>query len=260
MHSDRYQQLLPRPLPRELSYYILSFLPRQDFACNVRLSCNEAATSLRNTNPCKTVSASKPVPVQFFAFFAASFGSLDAISRLSIRRRRKLLELTASTGSLDNVKVLVERAGLPATADAMAFAAAEGHLPVSQWLHGRGCLWQSADDEPDPRRSNSPLDKLRYSEDSEAPYPAMRAAAQGGHLETCQWLRGAGCPSKTAKSCIGLLQGATSTCANGPCDDDVCNDPASAGFDEAVAGGHRALCEFMLNDGCWSLPSGLRLH
>ncbi len=267
MYPNRCQHLWPRPLPQELSDYILSFLPRQDVACNVRLSCNEAATSICNSGPCKTVFASKPVPEQFFA---ACFGSSDAVSRLSISRRRKLLELTASTGSLDNVKVLVERAGLPATADVMASAIAGGHLPVCQWLHGQGCPWLSAgDDELGPGHSISPLDKLRYSEDGKVRYPAMRAAAQGGQLEICQWLRGAECPAKNYQIlCWAAAGGQIDVCrwalslgspwTDDPEQDEVdtCANPAYAGFHEAVAGGHRAVCEFLLEDGCGSLPTG----
>ncbi len=269
MDNEELQQFWPLPLPRELSDYILSFVPRQDLACNVRLSCKETAWYFCNSDPYKTVSVSKPVPVQTFD---ACFGSRYAVSRLPFSRRDKLLELTAGTGQLDNVQALVERAGLPVTANVMASAAAEGHLPVCQWLHGQGCPWRSGDDEPEPRWSASPLERLRYSEDSDAPYPAMRAAAQGGHLELCQWLREAGCRAESYQIlCWAAAGGHIDVCkwalslGNPWADDsddseedeeDYGNYPDTVGFHEAVAGGHRALCDFMLQSGCSSLYVG----
>lgn len=272
MDNDELQQLWPCPLPRELSDHILSFLPRQDIACNVRLSCREANRCFCNSDPYKTVSVSKPVPVQILD---ACFGSRYDVSRLPFSRRDKLLQLTAGTGVLNNVQVMVERAGLPVTATAMAFAAAEGHVSVCKWLHGRGCPWQSGDDESDPTRSASPLERFRYSEDSEAPFPAMRAAAQGGHLELCQWLREAGCPAKSyqilcwaaAGGHINVCEWALSLKNPWACDseadeedeedeEDYCDFPDTIGFQEAVAGGHRELCDFMLQRGCSSLCFG----
>ncbi len=274
------QHLWPRRLPRELSEYIVALVDPQDVTCNLRLSCKEAAYILCNTDARKTASLSEAVTVHLFA---PCWGTPTAVHRLPVARRKRLLALTAGTSVLDNVKLLVEDAGLPASAESMAAAAAAGNLPVCQLLHGYGCPWR------DPPGAEQPdifdnmtelLHTIRYSEDSAQGYPAMRAAAEGGHLELCRWLHGAGCPATPAQILRWAARGGHRAIvewvlslgfswqpqqqqqqqqAAGPAQapaDDSNQHTASAGFQEAVLGGHRQLCEFMLQRGCKYLPIG----
>ncbi len=200
--------------------------------------------------------------------FAARWGSPDAISRLAIHQRRELLHTAAGKGELEKVKILVEDAGLPVTADAMAAAAAAGHLPVCQWLHEQSCPWQRTDSEPRPPPPATLLKALQHSDHGQGGYPAMRAAAQAGHLDICQWLHGAGCPAKPAQILAWAASGghvhvcewalslgfSWSPLALNEDEDRegrvLRHSTPGAGFREAAAGGHRALCEFMLGRGC----------
>lgn len=282
--AEGIQHLWPRRLPRELSEYILALAQPQDVACNLRLSCKEAAHQFCNTDARKTASLSEAVPVHLFA---PCWGTPAAVHRLPVARRKRLLAMTAGTGVTDNVKRLIEDAGLPASAESMAAAAAAGDLQTCQLLHGYGCPWRDPPGAEEPSIVDSMTDILhtiRYSEDDAQGYPAMRAAAQGGHLDLCQWLRGAGCPATPAQILRWGARGGHRPIvewvlslgfswqpqqphheqqqAAGPAqdpDDDLDGlhkDTPSAGFHDAILGGHRHLCEYMLQRGCKYLPIG----
>ncbi|KAG2433093.1 hypothetical protein HYH02_012796 [Chlamydomonas schloesseri] len=98
----------------------------------------------------------------------------DTITALSLERRRKLVELTAASGSAENVAVALRGSQCSLTGAPLAAAAAAGHLHVCEWLQHRhsGCL-QSTED-----HANA----------------ALPAAAAAGQLRTLHWLHSQGCP------------------------------------------------------------------
>ncbi len=282
--SNQGHQLWSRLLPREVSDYIVSLLPPQDVACNLRLSCKHAASCICTSETHKTASLSQPVPGELFV---ACWGSADAVSKLPWDKRPKLLNLTAATGELDNVKALVDSAHLAPTADTLAAAAAAGHLPMCKWLHQHRCpMWRSRF-EPDPLHPITPLQNFQNNHLDKGGVPAMRAAAGAGQLDICKWLSAVRCPSEPIQLMRwGAAGGHIPVCewalslgfrweeeeyggAYYSDSDEGRNhvreydsdaeerreEEAAAGFHEAVVGGHRALCEFMLQRGCRVPPA-----
>ncbi|KXZ56174.1 hypothetical protein GPECTOR_1g15 [Gonium pectorale] len=156
-------------LPPELENHIISFLEPNDVACGLRLVNQAAAELLRG--PCHTIiRLSQPVPN---ASFARRWAGPEATRGLTLRRRRELLRLTASSGSLPNLQAAVHAACCTLTPDVAAAAAAGGHLGVCQWLR-----------QHDESSLGERLDQLG----------ALTAAAGGGHRQMCEWLLANGFP------------------------------------------------------------------
>ncbi|PNH04936.1 Ankyrin repeat domain-containing protein [Tetrabaena socialis] len=141
----------------------------QRFAAS--LTSNEVAVALRLVNTATaaqfstpqhtTVRLSQPVPHHAFV---RRWAGPDALRTLARQQRLELPRLTARSGSITNLEVLLARDDLPPVLDRHVFkaAAAAGQLDVCVWLRARGCPYQEFD--------------------------AFTAAAGGGHQAVCEWL------------------------------------------------------------------------
>jgi hypothetical protein len=116
--------------------------------------------------------------------FAQRYGHPAALRACTYIERRQLLRLTARSGSLDNLRLLLRgqrrgplrlpwqgrcgAAGCALGPDVLASAAAAGHLDVVRFLRTQlRCAWDAS---------------------------VAEAAARAGHTHVCAWLRSAGCP------------------------------------------------------------------
>ncbi|PNH12168.1 Ankyrin repeat domain-containing protein [Tetrabaena socialis] len=147
---------LPDLVPR-----FASFLTCNEVACILRL-VNKAAAAQFSRPEDRTVRLSLPVPHREFA---RRWGGRDAVRSLTLARRRLLPCLTARSGSIANLKVLLARgeAGHVLESAVLDAATAAGHIKVVAWLRSQGCAW-SADSH------------------------AAREAARCGHTAMCEWL------------------------------------------------------------------------
>ncbi|PNH03510.1 Ankyrin repeat domain-containing protein, partial [Tetrabaena socialis] len=135
------------------------------------LTCNEVACVLRLVNKATaaqfrgpqhtTVRLSLPVPHREFVW---RWGGRDAARSLTLSQRRLLPRLTASSGSIANLTVLLAWDDLETNLEEglINAAAAAGQLEVCRWLVLQGCACGVGGD------------------------PA-RAAASGGHAAVCEW-------------------------------------------------------------------------
>ncbi|PNH04225.1 Ankyrin repeat domain-containing protein, partial [Tetrabaena socialis] len=119
-----------------------------------------------------TIRLSQPVPHHVFVW---RWAGPDAMRTLTMQHRVELPRLTARSGSIANLEVLLARDDLPSVLDnvnlgggVFAAAAGAGQLDMCIWLWGQGCTWQE-------RR-------------------ALRATGRGGHQAVCEWLLANGCP------------------------------------------------------------------
>ncbi|PNH10596.1 Fibronectin type 3 and ankyrin repeat domains protein 1 [Tetrabaena socialis] len=139
------------------------------------LSCNEVACALRLVNKAtaaqfrgpqdRTVRLSLPVPHHAFVQRWSGVGAMRGLTGL---RRWRLVRLTARSGSIANLQVLLAREDCACLGDeALEAAAGAGQLEVCRWLRQQGCSWNCW---------------------------ALDAAAEGGHQDLCEWLLASGCP------------------------------------------------------------------
>ncbi|PNH02550.1 hypothetical protein TSOC_011459, partial [Tetrabaena socialis] len=167
-----------------------------------RLPPNESAVTLRLVNKATaahfrapqhtTVRLSLPVPHHAFVWRC---GSEEALSCLTRGQREQLPRLTARSGSVANLEVLLAREDTysrPQSIDALVEAASAGQLEVCRWLRQQGCPWDE---------------------------DVLRKAAVGGHREVCEWLLVSGCPwseevagAAATPNVAGLLAGAAAGC------------------------------------------------
>ncbi|GLC45481.1 hypothetical protein PLESTM_001740400 [Pleodorina starrii] len=124
-----------------------------------------AAAALRDF---KVVKLSQLVPVLVFQRYWGAPGRMRSFTSF---RRLKLLCLTAKSGSLANLELAVEVAGLNLTQESvgawvLGAAAGAGHLELCAWLRQRGCPWRDS----------------------------LQKAARMGHWAVCEWLLAHGCP------------------------------------------------------------------
>ncbi|PNH05310.1 Ankyrin repeat domain-containing protein [Tetrabaena socialis] len=142
-----------------------------------RLPPNESAVTLRLVNKATaahfrapqhtTVRLSLPVPHHAFVWRC---GSEEALSGLTRGQREQLPRLTARSGSVANLEVLLAREDTysrPLSIDTLVEAASAGQLEVCRWLRRQGCPWDE---------------------------DVLRKAAVGGHRAVCEWLLASGCP------------------------------------------------------------------
>ncbi|PNH03750.1 Ankyrin repeat domain-containing protein [Tetrabaena socialis] len=149
----------------ELVRRFASSLTSNEVACALRLVDKATAaqcSALQHT----TVRLSQPVPHHAFVW---RWAGPDAMRTLARQQRLELPRLTARSGSIANLEVLLARDDLPAVLDRHVFrtASAAGQLDVCVWLKERGCTFQEWD--------------------------AFTAAARGGHQAMCEWLLAADC-------------------------------------------------------------------
>ncbi|PNH06860.1 Ankyrin repeat domain-containing protein [Tetrabaena socialis] len=101
--------------------------------------------------------------------FVLRWGGCGSTRSLTVQQCHQLPCLTASSGSVANLEVLLARADLTSPMDAMVLeaAAGAGQLEVCRWLRQQGCPWDEN---------------------------VFDAAAGAGHKEVCEWLLAVGCP------------------------------------------------------------------
>ncbi|PNH10621.1 Superoxide dismutase [Mn], mitochondrial, partial [Tetrabaena socialis] len=140
------------------------------------LSCNEVACALRLVNKAtaaqfrgpqgRTVRLSLPVPHHAFV---QRWSGVGAMRGLTVIQRQQLSSLTARSGSIANLEVLLAREDCACNVDdeTLLAAAGAGQLEVCRWLRQEGCPWD---------------------------YSTLEAAAEGGHQDVCEWLLAGGCP------------------------------------------------------------------
>ncbi|PNG99619.1 Ankyrin repeat domain-containing protein, partial [Tetrabaena socialis] len=113
----------------------------------------------------RTVRLSLPVPHHAFV---QRWSGVGAMRGLTLRQRQQLSFLTACSGSIANLEVLLAREDCAYFGDeALSAAAGAGQLEVCRWLRRQDCSWCSSN---------------------------LSAAAEGGHQDVCEWLLASGCP------------------------------------------------------------------
>ncbi|PNG99407.1 Ankyrin repeat domain-containing protein, partial [Tetrabaena socialis] len=152
----------------ELVQRFAGLLSGNEVACVLRL-VNKAAAAQFSRPQDRTVRLSLRVPHHAFAW---RWGGAGAMRSLNRSRRRLLPCLTARSGSITNLELLLARGGsVPVLEGQVLDAAAQaGQLTVCRWLRQQGCPFSR----PDGR--------------------ALLDAAAGGQQAVCEWLLASGCP------------------------------------------------------------------
>ncbi|GLC40940.1 hypothetical protein PLESTB_000964500 [Pleodorina starrii] len=195
-------------LPPQLWIHIASFLPPNEVACTLRLVHKAAAELLRDRTAVRLSDHSPPHA------FVWRWGSSQAWHDMPYKQRRRLLELTASSGSLANLKTALPASGCFLAAWLFASAAGGGHTHMCLWLEDQGC----------------PCNELG----------AVVAAARGGHLAVVRWL--------LARVRQQQQQDEQQQLQQQQQDPHRLRDVGCAAFTAAAGAGHRALCEALLAD------------
>ncbi|PNH05497.1 hypothetical protein TSOC_008241 [Tetrabaena socialis] len=149
----------------ELVQRFAASLTSNEVACALRL-VNKATAAQFSTAQRTTVRLSQPVPHHAFLW---RWAGPDAMRTLAWKQRFELPCLTARSGSIANLEVLLARDDLPPVLAPYVFraAAAAGQLDVCVWLRQQACPWC-----------------VGY----------LAAAAEGGHRAVCEWLLANGYP------------------------------------------------------------------
>ncbi|PNH02953.1 hypothetical protein TSOC_011023, partial [Tetrabaena socialis] len=126
-----------------------------------------ASTSMASVLPAVVFHLSQPIAVTEFAW---RFSPPIAMYMFNRKQRRHLRILTATSGSIANLEVLLRRDDLPSViaSDVFSAAAAAGRLEVCVWL----------------RKKNKDLYRSSVSYNY---IDAFRKAAEGGHQDICKW-------------------------------------------------------------------------
>ncbi|PNH04515.1 Ankyrin repeat domain-containing protein, partial [Tetrabaena socialis] len=166
-------------LPEIVQRFAVS-LTSNEVACALRL-VNKATAAQFSAAQHTTVRLSQPVPHHAFV---RRWASPNAMRTLARQQRLELPCLTARSGSIANLEVLLARDDMPPVLDHNVFraAAAAGQLDMCAWLRQQGCPWRVG---------------------------LLAAAAGGGHRAVCEWLLANGCPD------VGKYWGATVAAARG---------------------------------------------
>ncbi|GLC33300.1 hypothetical protein PLESTB_000349000 [Pleodorina starrii] len=138
---------------------IAHHLPANEVASTLRLIDNTTSQQFAHH---KTLRLSLPSPIHVFR---ERWGRQGAFRALSRKQRLQLLRLTAASGSVTNLEVALDNAGLDLPRELLGAAAAAGQLDMCKVLRARGCPWG-------------------YS---------LSAAAAAGHRHVCEWMLASGC-------------------------------------------------------------------
>ncbi|GLC60661.1 hypothetical protein PLESTB_001655000 [Pleodorina starrii] len=176
-------------LPPEISQRIIGFLPRNEVACTVRL-VNKAAAALFRGPRYATVRLSQPVPPHAFL---RRWDVPHAARCLTLKQRRQLLRLTARSGCIANLEVVIQRLGCPLTTSLLAAAASAEQKATCLWLRDHGCRWSEAVMRVAAATGNAPF--CAWLIDAGCPFDerALTAAAAAGHAAVCELLVARGC-------------------------------------------------------------------
>ncbi|GFR45514.1 hypothetical protein Agub_g6905, partial [Astrephomene gubernaculifera] len=176
-------------LQPELSEHIISFLSPNEIACTVRL-INKAAAAQFGGAHLATVHLSSPVPTHAFKQHWCRPGAMRV---LTLKQRQQLLCLTARSGSIPNLELVVAATGLFPVGSwtkepgPVALAAAAEQLDAYQWLLQRGYTADGA------LVAAAAAGKQVVCEELLAKgccwdFSAVYAAARGGHVGLMEWL------------------------------------------------------------------------
>ncbi|GLC38684.1 hypothetical protein PLESTB_000590000 [Pleodorina starrii] len=143
--------------------HIARFMSANEIACTLRLVDKQTSQQFNGHRETKL---SVPSPTHAFK---RRWGSPNAFRGFSRLQRQKLLCLTAASGSIANLEIALDNAGLVASSELLNAAAAAGQLEVCVLLRQRGCLWGDA---------------------------LLASAARAGHRHVCEWLLANGCPAR----------------------------------------------------------------
>ena len=128
---------------------IVRFVSANEIACTIRLV--DKVTSLQFEDS-KTVWLSLPSPAYAFR---ERWGIPGAVRNYTQKQRVEFLCLTAASGSIENLEIVLDgaglllevalaSAGLDVMREVLEAAAAACQLEVCQLLRGRGCPWGRA--------------------------------------------------------------------------------------------------------------------
>ncbi|KAG2443660.1 hypothetical protein HXX76_002009 [Chlamydomonas incerta] len=174
-------------LPAELLDRIAHDLGANDVACTLRLLSRTLAAHFRSHT---AVGLSLPVPHHAFV---RRFGRWSDVRSLSLSQRRKLLALTAASGSVANLRVVaggpgvtqaLGTAGCALTAEVFTAAAAAGQQRMCRELYDLGCPWDSSTVEAAARHGGARLVRALVLSGCRWDYArGLCAAAAGGDWE-----------------------------------------------------------------------------
>ncbi|PNH03505.1 hypothetical protein TSOC_010436, partial [Tetrabaena socialis] len=152
-------------LPEIVEHFARSLAPNE-VAGTLRLINKATAAQFRGPQH-TTVQLSQPVPHHAFVWRWTGPGAMRCLTR---KRRCELPCLTACSGVITNLEVLLAQGDLPPSMDDGIFkaAAAAGQLDVCIWLREQGYLVKEV--------------------------VAVAAAAGAGQQAVCEWLLANGCP------------------------------------------------------------------
>ncbi|PNH02176.1 hypothetical protein TSOC_011868 [Tetrabaena socialis] len=193
------QQLQPDAVPGaadpshvwlpEVVHHFARCLGGNEQACTLRLVNKATAAQFRGPQH-TAVQLSLPVPHHAFV---KRWGGPDATRCLNVRQRQQLPRLTARSGSIPNLEVLLGRDDLtsPLAAAVLAAAAGAGQLEVCRWLRQRGCPMDARTTRLRAARGGHGA-VCEWLHDEVGPpadvWAASAAAARGGHVGLMDWL------------------------------------------------------------------------
>lgn len=183
-------QIWPQ-LQAELVEIIASFLPKNEIG-SLRL-VNRAAAAQFSRPEHKTIKLSLSVPRHIFVH---RWGGPDATRQLTLEERIKLLCLTATSGSLGNLKLLYSRPEFSVcTTEVFAAAAGAGRLCICRWLRRADCSWGEDVAEAAARCGHLLIVKWLIRQGCPHQLRRLLTVATGaGHSELCEWLLDVGAP------------------------------------------------------------------
>ncbi|PNG99834.1 Ankyrin repeat domain-containing protein, partial [Tetrabaena socialis] len=151
----------------ELVQHFAGMLPPNEVALTLRLVNKAMAEQFRGAQHA-TVRLSQPVPHSDFAWRWAGAGAMHS---LTLSQRQKLTCLTARSGSIANLQVLLARDDMPFVLGFIGLEAAAraGQLDVCRWLRAQGC----------------PVDETALTE---AAAGGQQAVSENGHVGLMDWL------------------------------------------------------------------------
>ncbi|GLI65733.1 hypothetical protein VaNZ11_009338 [Volvox africanus] len=122
--------------PLEVPYiirHVARFLEHNEIACTLMHLNKATRTALSGQG---VIITRQPVPRHAFI---KAWGSTQSMKRLSPRKKRKLLVLTAESGDVDNLKIAIESSGEELHKAIFNGAAVGGSVQVSKWLLHQRC-------------------------------------------------------------------------------------------------------------------------
>ncbi|PNH11306.1 Ankyrin repeat domain-containing protein [Tetrabaena socialis] len=175
----------------EVVHHFASFLGGNEQACTLRLVNKATATQFRGPQH-TTIRLSQQVPHHAFAW---RWGGGGATRGLTVRQRQQLPCLTARSGSIANLALLLARDDLtsPLEHRVMVDAVEAGQLEACRWLLQQGCLWSDGVLDVAAGAGHKEVCEWLLAVGGTFSADPVRYAAAGGHWELCEWLLAQDC-------------------------------------------------------------------